>query len=103
MVRAASKVVVFTGAGISTACGIPDFRGPSGIWTLQKSGKPLPRLKTSFEHARPSLTHQALVALVGMGKVHYVCSQNVVRMPAPPCAVGPRDRACTAGSAERGA
>ena len=50
------QVVVFTGAGISTACGIPDFRGPKGIWTLQKSGKPLPKLKTSFEHARPSLT-----------------------------------------------
>mmetsp|Transcript_36971 Transcript_36971/g.116303 ORF Transcript_36971/g.116303 Transcript_36971/m.116303 type:complete len:300 (+) Transcript_36971:72-971(+) len=77
MVREARKVVVFTGAGISTACGIPDFRGPKGIWTLQKSGKPLPKLKTSFEHARPSLTHQALLGLVEMGKVHYICSQNV--------------------------
>lgn len=37
-VRKARRIVVFTGAGISTACGIPDFRGPGGIWTLQRAG-----------------------------------------------------------------
>jgi mono-ADP-ribosyltransferase sirtuin 6 len=50
-------VVAFTGAGISTACGIPDFRGPGGVWTLQRAGKPPPRLQTSFVYAKPSLTH----------------------------------------------
>lgn len=58
-VQRARRVVAFTGAGISTACGIPDFRGPNGIWTLQRAGQPLPRPKVSFTHAKPSLTHQA--------------------------------------------
>lgn len=37
-VQQAQRIVAFTGAGISTACGIPDFRGPGGIWTLQRAG-----------------------------------------------------------------
>jgi mono-ADP-ribosyltransferase sirtuin 6 len=57
-VRESKKVVAFTGAGISTSCGIPDFRGPNGVWTCQRAGKPPPKLHTSFVYARPSLTHQ---------------------------------------------
>ena len=52
-------MVAFTGAGISTACGIPDFRGPDGVWTCQRAQRPPPRLSTSFVAAKPSLTHQA--------------------------------------------
>lgn len=58
-----SKVVAFTGAGISTSCGIPDFRGPSGIWTLQRAHKPIPEFKVSFGVAEPSLTHQASLSM----------------------------------------
>ena len=58
-VREAGSVIAFTGAGISTACGIPDFRGPNGVWTCQRAARPPPRLTTSFVAARPSLTHQA--------------------------------------------
>lgn len=77
LVKSASRVVAFTGAGISTSTGIPDFRSPGGVWTLQRAGAPLPKLSTSFAHARPSLTHMALVALLRTGKLTYVCSQNV--------------------------
>ena len=57
-VQQAKRIVAFTGAGISTSCGIPDFRGPKGVWTLQREQKPLPKPKVSFTHAVPSLTHQ---------------------------------------------
>ena len=58
-VQEADRMVAFTGAGISTACGIPDFRGPDGVWTCQRAQRPPPRLSTSFVAAKPSLTHQA--------------------------------------------
>ena len=71
--------VAFTGAGISTSTGIPDFRGPNGVWTKQRRGEPLPKASTPFEHARPSLTHQALLGLQRVGKLHFLVSQNVDR------------------------
>ncbi|MEW5313793.1 MAG: hypothetical protein WDW38_005330 [Sanguina aurantia] len=71
------KVMAFTGAGISTSCGIPDFRGPKGVWTLRKKKQPLPQGITPFEFAKPSFTHQAISALVACGKVVLVVSQNV--------------------------
>lgn len=77
MIRKAKSVVVFTGAGISTACGIPDFRGPSGVWTLQRKGLAAPRATVRFDQALPSLTHMALVAMHRAGFVHCVVSQNV--------------------------
>ena len=77
LLAAAKSVVAFTGAGISTSAGVPDFRGPAGVWTLQAKGKPLPTLATPFSLARPTLTHQALLALVRSGLVTRIVSQNV--------------------------
>ncbi|KAJ4835093.1 ditrans,polycis-polyprenyl diphosphate synthase [Turnera subulata] len=70
-------LVVFTGAGISTSCGIPDFRGPKGIWTLQREGKPLPEASLPFHRAMPSITHMTLVELERAGIVKFIISQNV--------------------------
>ncbi|CAG9466603.1 unnamed protein product [Pedinophyceae sp. YPF-701] len=77
LIRESRSTVAFTGAGISTACGIPDFRGPNGIWTLQQQGKPLPKCAVTFEFAKPSLTHMALLGLMRAGKLDYLVSQNV--------------------------
>ncbi|KAK9801395.1 hypothetical protein WJX73_005987 [Symbiochloris irregularis] len=76
-IQEASRIVAFTGAGISTSCGIPDFRGPRGVWTLQREKKPLPAPKVRFAHAVPSVTHQVLRDLVDWGKLTYIVSQNV--------------------------
>ena len=79
MTRAARSggAVVHTGAGISTSTGIPDFRGPNGVWTMQKAGAPLPTASVRFDRARPSFTHAALVQLHSSGYVKYVVSCNV--------------------------
>ncbi|KAK7116200.1 NAD-dependent protein deacylase sirtuin-6-like [Littorina saxatilis] len=76
MVHTSSYVVFHTGAGISTAAGIPDFRGPKGVWTLEQRGEK-PQVNITFESARPTLTHMALVALHKAGIVQYVVTQNV--------------------------
>ena len=75
--RSTGGVVVHTGAGISTSTGIPDFRGPKGIWTLQRKGQPLPKASVPFDRARPSLTHMALVGLQRHGFIRYLVSCNV--------------------------
>jgi NAD-dependent SIR2 family protein deacetylase len=71
----ANYLVVFTGAGISTESGLPDFRGPDGIWTRQEKGlPPPPRL---FSEVRPNASHLAIVELQRLGKLRFLISQNV--------------------------
>lgn len=76
LVWQSSNVVFHTGAGISTASGIPDFRGPHGVWTMEERGL-APKFDTTFENARPTKTHMALVQLERVGLLRFLVSQNV--------------------------
>jgi len=71
----AKHLVVFTGAGISTESGLPDFRGPDGIWTRQAKG--LPTERRDFSSAEPNAGHLAIVELQKLGKLSFLISQNV--------------------------
>lgn len=71
----AKHLVVFTGAGISTESGLPDFRGPNGIWTRQARG--LPPKTRDFSSVEPNAGHMAIVELQKLGKLSFLISQNV--------------------------
>jgi NAD-dependent SIR2 family protein deacetylase len=71
----AHYLVVFTGAGISTESGLPDFRGPDGVWTRQAKG--LPPNPRPFSSAEPNTGHLAIVQLQKLGKLRFLISQNV--------------------------
>ncbi len=91
----AERVVVLTGAGISTESGIPDFRGPQGLWTKNPQAEKLSNIhyymadpevrkaswKARLEHpawsAKPNAGHRALVALEKRGKLHALITQNI--------------------------
>jgi NAD-dependent deacetylase len=93
LLAASLRAVVFTGAGISTESGIPDFRGPGGLWTRIKPidfqefiGSDEVRQQSWrqwFEHgkglreATPNAGHFAIAKLVSNGKVAAVITQNV--------------------------
>jgi NAD-dependent deacetylase len=94
-VDAAERIVVLTGAGISTESGIPDFRGPRGVWTRDPEAEKQSTLqhyladpavrraawRSRLDHpgwnAQPNRGHRALVALEARGKLHALVTQNI--------------------------
>lgn len=73
----ANYLVVFTGAGVSTDSGLPDFRGPDGLWTRREKGLPPPPMKRPWTEVEPNQAHYAIRALQDMGKLKFLISQNV--------------------------
>jgi len=94
-VGGASRLVALTGAGISTESGIPDFRGPQGVWTKNPKAERLSnihyymadpevrrlswqsRLEHPAWHAEPNAGHLALVELERRGTLHALVTQNI--------------------------
>lgn len=76
LIRTSKHFIVYTGAGISTSAGIPDFRGPEGAWTKRAQGRKVEFDGRTMLSAVPTATHMALVALQEGGWLKYVVSQN---------------------------
>jgi NAD-dependent SIR2 family protein deacetylase len=77
MLHKSRHVVFFTGAGISTESGLPDFRGPDGVWTRQEKGLPPRSVAKPWGSVEPNSGHRALVELQGIGRLGFLISQNV--------------------------
>jgi NAD-dependent deacetylase len=93
LLRASRQMLLFTGAGVSTGSGIPDFRGPDGVWKRRQPvyyhdfmRSEAARIEhwdfklegwEGFRDARPNATHEAIVLLERAGKVQAVVTQNI--------------------------
>jgi NAD-dependent deacetylase len=91
--RTSNKALIFTGAGVSTGSGIPDFRGPQGVWTRRQPvyfqdfiTSEAARIehwdyklegRAAFRDARPNAIHHAIVRLEAAGKICSVITQNI--------------------------
>ena len=93
LIASSSRAVGFTGAGISTESGIPDFRSAGGLWT---KNQPIPfdefvasqearneawrrkfAMEDTFRAAKPTRGHRALARLVVSGKMNAIITQNI--------------------------
>lgn len=70
-------LVVFTGAGVSTESGLPDFRGPDGLWTRKEKGLPPPPAQRPWSEADPNAGHYGIRDLQDLEKLKFLISQNV--------------------------
>ena len=93
LIRISRRTVVFTGAGMSTESGIPDFRSPGGIWTKMMPVEfqdyvrdPAARrvswqrrfeMEETWNAVRPNDGHRAVAELVAQGRVSHVITQNI--------------------------
>lgn len=95
VVAGAARIAVLSGAGISTESGIPDFRGPDGLWTRDPAAERMSNLRdyvadpavrqrswqARLAHpvweAEPNAAHHALVTLERAGRLHVIVTQNI--------------------------
>lgn len=95
LLAASARTVVLTGAGISTDSGLPDFRGPNGVWTKDPAAEKRShidhyladpeirkaawrsRLEGDHRRLQPNAGHRALVDLERTGRLHLLITQNV--------------------------
>ncbi len=93
LIDQSQQLVAFTGAGISTECGIPDFRSPGGVWSRFKPldfqtfmSSPQARreglsrflqIRREVGNVSPGRGHRALAALIASGKASHIITQNI--------------------------
>jgi NAD-dependent deacetylase len=93
LVQRANRIAIFTGAGVSTECGIPDFRSPGGFWTRNRpiafqeflgseevrheAWRRFMQIRARVKDARPGRGHLVLAELVTGGRANAIITQNI--------------------------